>query len=143
MILAFPKPAPKPHQNFSTRVAGNSVSVNPANIVATTPNRRRKSMSTRSGQNGTVVRKGQMWHGRYYVDDPSTEKRRRASLPIGPVKEVTKTEAKRKLRTMLERMGLNDDAHLDRLETDVKTFASMAEWWRENKLSVFKPSSQE
>jgi len=44
---------------------------------------------------------------------------------------------------MLEQMGLNADDHLVRLETNAKKFASVAEWWRENKLSVFKPSSQE
>lgn len=114
-----------------------------ATLTEQTPSRKRKSMSFRSGQSGTVVRKGQMWHGRYYVDDPGTEKRRRASVPIGPVNEMTKTEAKRKLRSMLEKMGLNADDHLVRLETDVKTFAPVAEWWRENKLSVFKPSTQE
>lgn len=108
-----------------------------------TPNRKRKSMSFRSGQSGTVVRKGQMWHGRYYADVASQSERRRASIPIGPVKELTKTEAKRKLRTMLEEMGLNADDHLVRLETNVKTFAAVVAWWRENKLSVFKPSSQE
>jgi len=114
-----------------------------AKLTAQTPNQKRKSMSFRSGQSGTVVRKGQMWHGRYYVDDPGTDKRRRASVLIGPLKEMTKTEAKRKLRSMLEQMGLNDDDHLVRLEADVKTFAPVAEWWRENKLSVFKPSTQE
>jgi hypothetical protein len=27
-------------------------------------------MVFRSGQSGYVVRKGQMWHGRYYIDVP-------------------------------------------------------------------------
>lgn len=84
-----------------------------------------------------------MWHGRYYADVPGEESRRHASIRICPVKELTKAEAKRKLRTMLEQMGLNSDDHLVRLETNIKTFASVAAWWRENKLSVFKPSSQE
>jgi Site-specific recombinase XerD len=84
-----------------------------------------------------------MWHGRYYADVAGTNERRRASVAIGPAKEMTKTEAKRKLRSMLEKMGLNADDHLVRLETEVKTFASVAEWWKENKMSVFKPSTQE
>jgi len=84
-----------------------------------------------------------MWHGRYRVDDPIQNERRKASVPIGPIKEMTKTEAKRKLRSMLEEMGLNADDHFVRLQASVKTFASHAAWWRENKLSVFKPSSQE
>jgi len=121
-----------------------SLEINPSGILtATTPRKRKKSMSVRSGQSGTVVEKGKMWHGRYRVDDPGQSERRRSSVPIGPVKEMTKTEAKRKLRSMLEEMGLNADDHFVRLEASVKTFASHAAWWRDNKLSVFKPSSQE
>lgn len=113
-------------------------------LAATTPNRKRqRSMSIRSGQSGTVVEKGKMWHGRYYTDDPVQNERRRSSVRIAPIKEMTKTEAKRKLRSMLEEMGLNDDDHFVRLQASVKTFASHAAWWRDNKLSVFKPSSQE
>jgi integrase len=89
-----------------------------------------------------VVRKGQMWHGRYYVDVPGEETRRRASVPLGSIHTLRKSEAKRKLRTLLEQMGLNEDTHLERTETAVKTFAAEAEWWRENRLSIFKPSTQ-
>src|ERR1039458_4541677 len=85
-----------------------------AKLVPPTPNRKRKSMSTRSGQSGTVVRKGQMWHGRYYADVPGQEKRRFASVPLGSVKAMKKTEAKRKLRAMLEEMGLNEDRSEER-----------------------------
>lgn len=102
-------------------------------------------MSFRSGQSGTVVRKGQMWHGRYYVDIPGMEERRRTSVPLGSVTTMKKTEAKRKLRAILQEMGLNDDSHLERVESEaaVKTFASEAAWWKENRLSMFKPSCQE
>ncbi len=109
-----------------------------------TPNRKRaKSMSFRSGQSGTVVRKGRMWHGRYYVDVPCQEKRRKASVPLGSVQSMTKPEARRKLRAMLEEMGLNDDSHLERSAAEAKTFASEAAWWRKNRLPIFKPSCQE
>jgi hypothetical protein len=47
-------------------------------------------MSFRSGQSGTVVRKGQMWHGRYYVDLPGKEERRRASVSLGSVLTMKK-----------------------------------------------------
>jgi len=40
-----------------------------ASVAAATPDRKRgKSMSRRSGQAGTVVKKGKMWCGRYYED---------------------------------------------------------------------------
>src|SRR4051794_4137335 len=86
----------------------DAFSASPVNAILapTTPNRKRKkSMSFRSGQSGTVVRKGQMWHGRYYVDIPGKEERRRASVPLGSVSTMKKTEAKRKLRAILQEMG--------------------------------------
>jgi integrase len=100
-------------------------------------------MSFRSGQSGTVVRKGQMWHGRYYVDIPGEEKRRKTSVPLGSIHSMRKTEARRKLRALLEEMGLNADSHLERNASGVKTFAEEASWWKANRLSIFKPSCQE
>src|SRR5438876_7133461 len=80
---------------------------NRGNTLGTTPNRKRgKSMSYRSGQSGTVVKKGQMWHGRYYVDVAGEDKRRKTSVPLGAIHTMKKTEAKRKLRALLEEMGL-------------------------------------
>jgi integrase len=100
-------------------------------------------MSFRSGQSGTVVRKGHMWHGRYYVDIPGQGKRRKASVALGSIHKMKKNEAKRKLRTLLDKMGVNDDSHLERTAAGVRTFASEAAWWKENRLPVFKPSCQE
>lgn len=121
-----------------------SISTSPGTTLAATPNRKRaKSMKFRSGQSGTVVRKGQMWHGRYYVDVPGEETRRRASVPLGSIHTLKKSEARRKLRTVLEEMGLNEDTHLERTEKATKIFAAEAAWWQENRLSIFKPSCQE
>lgn len=84
-----------------------------------------------------------MWHGRYYVDDPNQEARRKTSVPLGSVHTMKKTEAKRKLRAMLEEMGLNSDHHLEQTARGGRTFAEEASWWKENRLSIFKPSTQE
>jgi integrase len=84
-----------------------------------------------------------MWHGRYYVDLPGKEERRRVSVPLGSVLTIKKPEAKRKLRAMLQEMGLNDDTHLERTDAGAKMFRSEAEWWKENRLSMYKPSCQE
>ena len=100
-------------------------------------------MVFRSGQSGTVVRKGKMWHGRYYADIPGEAKRRHVSVPLGSVKEMKKTQAKRKLRSLLEQMGINKESHLERIEAVGRTFASESEWWRTNRLPIFKPSVQE
>jgi len=99
-------------------------------------------MSRRSGQSGVVVVKGDWYHGRYYVDVPGQEERVRKSMPIGRVKDVTKPQAKRKLAEMLNEMGVNSSAHLDRALQPVRTFAEEAKWWEENTLIHHKPSSR-
>src|ERR1700740_2464332 len=114
-----PVRAEHPVHNLATGIIAN----------ATTNRKRGKSMSFRSGQSGTVVRKGLMWHGRYYVDVPGEIKRRHASMPLGSVKTMRKCEAKRKLRAMLEKMGLNQDSHLQHVAAGAKTFADEAAWW--------------
>lgn len=100
-------------------------------------------MSFRSGQSGTVVRKGQMWCGRYYVDVPGREDRCKASVSLGSVTTMKKPEAKRKLRALLQDMGLNDDTHLDRTAAGAKMFRDEAEWWKLNRLPLYKPSCQQ
>ena len=82
-----------------------------------------------------------MWHGRYYVDLP--DRRKRVSVPLGPIDQLTKPEAKRKLRDLLEQSGVNAEAHLLQAIKGGKTFEQESAWWRENKLSLFKPSCQE
>lgn len=63
-------------------------------------------------------------------------------MTLGSVSAMTKSEARRKLRSMLERNGLNEDKHLERI-INTRTFQQEAEWWRKNKLSMYKPSVQE
>jgi len=80
-------------------------------------------MARRSGQAGSVVVKGDWWHGRYYEDVSGEENRIRRSVQIGPRKEMTKPEAKRRLRSLLEEVGVNSSAHLNRAINPVETFA--------------------
>ena len=44
---------------------------------------------------------------------------------------------------LLEEMGLNEDAHLERTEAGARTLASEAAWWKQNRLPIFKPSCRE
>jgi integrase len=53
------------------------------------------------------------------------------------------SQAKRKLRTLLQELGLNEDSHLERFSANARTFTQEASWWRENRLAMFKPSCQE
>jgi len=100
-------------------------------------------MARRSGQSGVVVKKGQMWHGRYYEDVPGQIERVRRSVPIGLVSEMTKPEAKRKLRTMLEQQGLNSAETFIQTVRPGRTFAEQAQWWQENKLLLHSLSYQD
>ena len=128
-------------------IADNDVLSSPqqaASVAAATPDRKRgKSMSRRSGQTGTVVKKGKMWYGRYREDVPGQDQRRNLCVPLGPIKTMTKAEAKRKLRSILEKDGINAADYLERVNQDVRTFAQEAKWWRENRLSLCKPSTQD
>lgn len=80
--------------------------------------------------------------GRYYADVLGSTERKRTSVTLGPTSTMTKSEAKRKLRSLLEEIGINDNRHLERI-INARTFRQEAEWWRENKLSRYKPSVQE
>jgi integrase len=86
--------------------------------------------------------KGDWWHGRYYEDVPGQARRVRKSVPICPRKELTRPRAERRLAEMLEDLGVNTEAHLQRALSPVKTFAEEAKWWEENTLIHHKPSSQ-
>ena len=84
-----------------------------------------------------------MWHGRYYEDVPNQEERKRVSVPLGSIDSMTKSEAKRKLRTTLEELGVNTEDHLTRATCTPRTFAQDAAWWKEIRLVLLKPSTQE
>jgi hypothetical protein len=98
-------------------------------------------MSRRYGQSGYVVRKDNNWHGRFYVD--LEDRRKRMSVSLGKTDELTKSEAKRKLRDLLGQLGVNTEAHLFQAMNVSRTFEQESAWWRQNKLSLFKPSCQE
>jgi len=86
-------------------------------IVSTTPKRRRKGpcMSRRRGQTGYVWQKNQTgdktWdatasaYGQIWIDVPGKEKRQRKFYQLGECR--TKSEAKRRLKEMIEKDGIN------------------------------------
>jgi integrase len=92
-------------------------------------------MSRRSGQSGSVVKKGSMWHVRFYVDLPEHEKRQRKSVPIGPCigkNKLTKPEAVRKGRELVASLKVNTAEHLQRAinVSPNTTFGRRVEWCR-------------
>jgi Phage integrase, N-terminal SAM-like domain len=84
-----------------------------------------------------------MWCGRYREDVRGQEERRNLCVPLGPIKTMAKAEAKRQLRSILEKHGINAPDYLEHVSQDARTFVKEAEWWRQNRLSLFKPSTRD
>lgn len=95
-----------------------------------------RSMRRRSGQGGSVARKGNQWHIRFYVDDE--EGRHRKSIAVGPAigsAKITKSEAQRKGAAVIGRYGVNTPEHLEQAmrPESVETFKQRVEWARKNR----------
>ncbi|HTS04409.1 MAG TPA: tyrosine-type recombinase/integrase [Candidatus Eisenbacteria bacterium] len=94
-------------------------------------------MSRRSGQKGSVVKKGTMWHVRYYVDVPNQDERERKSVAVGPcvgAQKLTKSEAQRKGTEIIAALGVNTEEHLQRATNpNPITFKQHVKWCRENR----------
>lgn len=103
--------------------------------VASDQRRKGKSMRRRSGQRGQVVRKGRIWHVRFYVDVLGQEKRRRKSVSVGPAtgkEKLTRPEAMRKGSEIIAAFGVNTTEHLERAvhSEAIQTFNRRVEWCR-------------
>jgi len=64
-------------------------------------------MSRRTGQNGTIEERNGAWRGRFLVDVPGQMERQKRSVVLGVKKEMTKSEAKRKLREIIRQEGID------------------------------------
>lgn len=98
----------------------------------------KKSMSRRRGPSGQVVRKGNHWHVRFYVDVPGQEERKRKSVAVGPAtgkEKLTKSEAARKGAEIIAALGVNTAEHLRKAQhpSAIETFADRVRWCRKNR----------
>lgn len=82
------------------------------------------------------------WVGRFYVDVPGDSKRKRRALVLGTRKELTRSEAKRKLLEILTQEGVNTPTHLERSQRPPTTFADIADAWESKRLPQLKESSR-
>jgi integrase len=67
-------------------------------------------------------------------------------VPLGPIGELSKSQAKLKLRTYLEEQGVNSVAHVVKpapKPVPAWTFADQAAWWEKNKLALLSQSFQD
>jgi integrase len=135
--MSEPQPAPAiPPQSLEVSPFDKSDTINPAVPIRA---RRKKSMSRRIGQNGTIEVRDGAYRGRWLEDVPGQVQRVKRSAVLGFVKEMTKSEARRKLRSIIEATGINSP-HYVIPATDI--FAKRVKWWEENYLSRQKPSTQ-
>jgi integrase len=91
-------------------------------------------MRRRSGQSGSIHKKWNQWHVRFYVDVPGSNKRLRKSLPVGPAtgkEKLKKSEATRKgAEIVATSTGVNQTQHLARSRNPMQTFEEKVQWCR-------------
>jgi integrase len=102
----------------------------------------KKYMSKRSGQAGQVFGRNGRWVGRYYVDVPDQTNRVRKAVVLGMINEITKPQAKLKLKTMLSDEGVNTPEHLVRSLRPATVFNTVADLWESKRLPQLKESSR-
>jgi integrase len=96
-------------------------------------------MSRRSGQDGSVEARRGMSRGRYLVDVPGKFERVKRAVLLGSVREMTRSEARRKLREIIADTGINSR---DYKIPSVETFAKRVERWELTYVVRMKPSNQ-
>jgi integrase len=84
------------------------------------------------------VRNG-AYRGRYLVDVPEQEKRVNRAVILGFVRDMTKSEARRKLKSVIAAEGLNSPSYVI---PSSESFEKRVLAWRQNYLARQKPSTQ-
>lgn len=96
-------------------------------------------MSRRTGQNGTVEKRKGVWRGRYLVDVPGQFERLKKSVVIGSAKDMNITEARRKLKEIIMKEGINLPSYVI---PSTESFAQRVEQWQQTYVLKRKPSTQ-
>jgi hypothetical protein len=113
------------------------------NVSAVTPcqRRKRRCMSKRSYQRGTIEKHGNNWRGKVYVDVVGSPDRRAKWIVIGTT-SMTKREAQRKFGQIVEGMGINSPSYQIPSDTPAQTFEELSERWEDKVLNGKKPKTQ-
>jgi integrase len=102
--------------------------------------KRGKCLSRRSGQSGYVELKNGVWFGRYYVDVPGQQERKRVRVKLGFLQDgMKRSEAERKLKGVIDASGVNS---VEYKIPSAETFAERAESWKKEYLAFKKPSTR-
>ena len=102
--------------------------------------RRGKTMSRRTGQNGTIEERNGAWRGRFLVDVPGQLERQKRSVVLGFMKGMTKSEAKRKLRAIIRQEGIDLPTYVI---PSTESFAQRVQQWEQTYVVKRKPSNQD
>jgi integrase len=97
-------------------------------------------MSRRIGQNGSIELRNGAWRGRYLADVPGQAERQKRSVVLGFKKEMTKSEAKRKLKEIIRQEGIDLPTYA--IPSSL-SFAQKVEQWEKNYVAKRKPSNQD
>src|SRR5262249_54644591 len=96
----------------------------------------RKSMSRRSGQNGSIQKDGKWYVVRYWKDVAGQEKRvrvREKICPISGLGKLSASERERKAKEIIAASGVDTQEYFDRVVTQSKAtvvpFRQQAETW--------------
>ena len=76
-------------------------------------------MARRSGQSGYLVRKGNWWHVRYYIDVSGRQDRARKSLPVCPISglgALSLPERRRRAKELIAASGADTEEHFKKVE---------------------------
>ena len=97
-------------------------------------------MSRRTGQNGTVEERNGAWRGRYLIDVPGQMERQKRSVVLGFKKDMTKSEAKRKLKDIIRQEGIDLPSYVI---PSTLSFAQKVEQWERTYVAKRRPSTQD
>ena len=105
-------------------------------LTATPVERRGKSMSRRTGQNGHIEKSGKWWVVRFWMDIPSQEGRtlKRAKVcPISGVGSLSGSERKRRAREIINDSGADTIEYFNKVvqQEAARTFQEQADFWLE------------
>jgi len=95
-------------------------------------------MSRRRGQRPRCRVVGDKYVGRYRIDIPGSTKQVKKAVIVGTIREMTKSEADRKLLQLIEREGVNAATHLERSRMPEVSFGDAARSWRDGHLKINK-----
>src|SRR5260370_6279853 len=137
-IMGKKQPSAAPSELCDSCTSAAPDIITPATVR--TVHRRGKSMSRRTGQNGSIEMRNGAWRGRYLVDVPGQAERQKRSVVLGFKKEMTKSEAKRKLKEIIRQEGIDLPTYA--IPSSL-SFAQKVEQWEKNYVAKRKPSNQD